>query len=205
MRETRPAEPVVLVLTDGELRRDPDANDFDWPASDAAPRALSGAFDAEPRWIDFRFGRNLEAPSTRDPQFRDGLADVAAPLHGRTKEELVGEDVRQHRARFGPCARRSSSCALVAATGTAASIAVHQRDRAEEQLRSRRQRFLSAEAVAGAARQHSQSLLLAAEALDASDTAEARSALDRGARLRELPEALRYLQPRTGGPQVGLR
>ena len=178
-RETRPAERVVLVLTDGELRWDPDANDFDWPASNAAPRALSGAFDAEPRWIDFRFGRNLEAPSTRDPQFRDGLADVAAPLHGRTKEELVGEDVRQHR-RTVRLVRATIVVllALVAAAGTAALIAVRQRDRAEREARVALARQLAAQSrVALTEVRPDLGLLLAVQASRTDSTGESRDAL----------------------------
>ena len=178
-RETRPAERVVLVLTDGELRWDPDANDFDWPASDAAPRALSGAFDAEPRWIDFRFGRNLEAPSTRDPQFRDGLADVAAPLHGRTKEELVGEDVRQHR-RTVRLVRATVVVllALVAAAGTAALIAVRQRDRAEREARVALARQLAAQSrVALNEVRPDLGLLLAVQASRTDSTGEPQDAL----------------------------
>ncbi|MGH3873686.1 MAG: WD40 repeat domain-containing protein [Pseudonocardiaceae bacterium] len=33
----------------------------------------------------------------RHPRFRDAVADLAAPLHGVAKEQLVGEDVRQQR------------------------------------------------------------------------------------------------------------
>jgi NAD(P)-dependent dehydrogenase (short-subunit alcohol dehydrogenase family) len=47
-RTTRPIDRLVLVLTAGELRWDAAAGDFDWAASDAAPRALSGAFRGEP-------------------------------------------------------------------------------------------------------------------------------------------------------------
>ncbi len=30
-------------------------------------------------------------------RFRADLADLAAPLHGKSKDELIGDDVRQHR------------------------------------------------------------------------------------------------------------
>ena len=190
----------MLVLTDGELRWDDAAHDFDWPASSAVPRALAGAFDAEPRWIDLRFARALDAPSLRDPRFRSAVADLAAPLHGRAKEELVGDDVREHR-RTMRIARAAVALlvALAAAASFAALTAVRQRDRAEQQLRLATSRLLSAEASAAVARQHSQALLLALEAHESSPTAEARAALYGG--LVRLPQALRYLQPRSGGPQ----
>jgi WD40 repeat protein len=199
-RATRPADRLVLALTAGELSWDPTARDFDWEHSDAAPRALSGAFGDEPRWIDLRPLREVEAPSLRDADFRTHLADVAAPLHNRTKEELIGEDVRQHR-RTVRIVRGTVILllALLAAAGVAAVIAVRQRDRAEEQLRIATSRFLSAEAAGAASQQHSQSLLLGVEAVDTSLTAEARAALY-GALVR-LPQAERYIQPRTGGPQ----
>jgi hypothetical protein len=32
-----------------------------------------------------------------DPDYRSALLDIAAPLSGRSKEDLDGEDIRQHR------------------------------------------------------------------------------------------------------------
>ena len=187
---------VLLVLTAGELSWDREAGDFDWTASTAAPRALAGVFADEPRWIDLR---SVEELSLRDARFADAVADVAAPLHGQPKDELTGDDVRQHR-RTKRLARGAVLLllALAAAATVGAFVAVDQRDRAEEQLRVATSRFLGAEAVASATRQHSQSLLLGVEALDASDTSEARDSLYRS--LMRLPEAVRYLQPRRGQP-----
>ena len=187
---------VLLVLTAGELSWDREAGDFDWTASTAAPRALAGVFADEPRWIDLR---SVEELSLRDARFADAVADVAAPLHGQPKDELTGDDVRQHR-RTKRLARGAVLLllGLAAAATVGAFVAVDQRDRAEEQLRVATSRFLGAEAVASATRQHSQSLLLGVEALDASDTSEARDSLYRS--LMRLPEAVRYLQPRRGQP-----
>ncbi len=33
----------------------------------------------------------------RNSQFRSAVADLAAPMHGVAKDELEGEDIRQHR------------------------------------------------------------------------------------------------------------
>ncbi len=33
----------------------------------------------------------------RNPRFRDRVGDVAAPMHGVPKDELIGEDITQHR------------------------------------------------------------------------------------------------------------
>ena len=33
----------------------------------------------------------------RNPRFRDGVGELAAPMHGVPKDELVGEDISQHR------------------------------------------------------------------------------------------------------------
>lgn len=199
-RERRSMDRVLLAVTAGDLRWDAAARDFDWEASDALPRALSGAFADEPRWIDLRFARGIEAPSLRDPRFREAIADIAAPLHGRPRDELTGEDVRQHR-RTVRVVRATAGLllALAAAATIAAIVAVEQRERAEQQLRVATSRLLSTEAVGRAREQHSQALLLAAEALQTNNTAEARSALF-GALVR-LPQVIRYLQPRAGGPQ----
>ena len=198
-RERWSVDRILLVLTAGTLQWDAVARDFDWEASNAVPRALSGAFVDEPRWVDLRIARSIEAPSLRDPSFREVVADVAAPLHGRPRDELTGEDIRQHRRII-----RVASAAVVllivltVTAGIAAGIAMNQRDRAEAQLRVATSRFLASEARMRAPAQHSQSLLLSLEALDMSDTAEARSSLYE--MLARSPQVVRYLQPQTGFP-----
>ncbi|GIF67851.1 hypothetical protein Ais01nite_58860 [Asanoa ishikariensis] len=87
---------ILLVRCSGELAWDRRARDFDWERSDAVPRALAGAFQHEPRWVDLSdlVGRRIGA---RDPRLRDAAADLLSTIHDRPKSDLVGEDRRRHR------------------------------------------------------------------------------------------------------------
>jgi WD40 repeat protein len=87
---------VLLALTAGEIVWNSERRDFDWTRTTALPRVLGQVFDAEPLWVDLRWTHDAtDFPA--HPRFRDCVADLAAPLHGRAKDDLVGEDVRQAR------------------------------------------------------------------------------------------------------------
>jgi hypothetical protein len=93
----KPVERLLIVQTDGDIAWDHDKNDFDWAKTTALPPRLSTVFTDEPRWIDARWARTGAQASLRDPRFRDLVAELAAPLRGVAKDELIGEDIRQHR------------------------------------------------------------------------------------------------------------
>lgn len=112
---------LFIVLTGGELAWNREAGDFDWPHTDALPRSLSGAFSAEPLWLDLRWARSVDRPSTHDPRFYDGMATLAAALLGRPKDELIGEDVRQRRN------TRRTVIAVIAALCVTTAVALWQR------------------------------------------------------------------------------
>jgi WD40 repeat protein len=96
-RTHKPMAKLLPVVTDGEWVWDREANDFDWARSTAVPAALAGAFTEEPRHIDMRWARDEEHLDLRHSRFRDQVAELAAPMFGKTKDELEGDDVRQHR------------------------------------------------------------------------------------------------------------
>ena len=93
----RKPETLLIVLTEGTILWDESTQDFDWRVTDALPRSLSGAFKAEPLWLDLSWAKTGEQVSTGDPRFHQGVAMLAARLHGKSLDEIAGEDVRQHR------------------------------------------------------------------------------------------------------------
>jgi WD40 repeat protein len=199
-REHKPGDQVLLVLIDGEIAWDEQAGDFDWQRTDALPQTLAHAFPEEPRWIDLRWARTAGDLTLRNPQFRDAVAEVAAPLHGRPKDELVGEDVRQHRRalRLARGAIAGLTVLLLAAVASAflafdqRNSARAERDRAEEQARIATSRLLANQALTDLDRVPDRSVLLALEAFRLEPTFEARSALVRAAqRTQRVPVALR--------------
>src|SRR5262249_22488829 len=90
-------EKLLIVLTEGEIDWDNAADEFDWNRTTALPHNLKGAFKKEPLYTDLRWPRKTTDLSLRNPQFLDDIGTLAATLHGRSKDEMVGSDVRQHR------------------------------------------------------------------------------------------------------------
>ena len=93
----RTPEHILIVLTDGDIVWDSSKNDFDWSRNIVLPNQLKGKFSDEPRWIDLRWARKEIDISLRNTRFREAIADLAAPLHGRPKDEMIGEDVASQR------------------------------------------------------------------------------------------------------------
>ena len=127
-------ERLLIVQTDGEIAWSLADHDFDWMKTTALPRRLRTVFTDEPRWIDARWARTGAQATLHDPRFRDLLAELAAPLRGIAKDELIGEDIRQHHrlnrwrnAAFGIVATLSVGAMA------AAALAVQQREVAIQQ------------------------------------------------------------------------
>jgi DNA-directed RNA polymerase specialized sigma24 family protein len=88
---------ILPVLTDGDLVWDDTIGDYDLGQSTALPAVLAGQFEDEPRHVDLRWARDEEHLDLRHARFRDAVADLAATLHGVSKDEIEGQDVRRHR------------------------------------------------------------------------------------------------------------
>jgi MTH538 TIR-like domain (DUF1863)/WD domain, G-beta repeat len=124
----------LIVLTGGSLEWDDDANDFDWERTDALPPNLRGKFRSEPFFSDLRWVNKSEELSLRHPQFLDEVGTLAAALHGRPKDTMIGEDVKQHRVvKVTAAAAIALLLILAAGASVAAYVATKQRARAEEQ------------------------------------------------------------------------
>ncbi len=128
-------EQLMLVLGEGHLRWDATRGRFDPEHSDAAPRVLTepGSLRSEPLYIDV----SDDAPwDLRSLTFRGKVTALAAPIHGKPKDQLAGDDLREQR-RF----RRLRGAAitglawLTVIAVVAAVIAVAQRQEAIRHLR----------------------------------------------------------------------
>jgi len=107
----RPPDRLLIALTRGDICWDDAAQDFDWGVTDSLPRRLSGTFEQSPKYVDLRWARTATDLSLRNPDFLTAVAGVASTLQGLPLDELIGEDVRQH--------RRTRRVATAAATGLA--------------------------------------------------------------------------------------
>jgi WD40 repeat protein len=94
----RSPKELLLVLTQGEIVWDPAARDFDWAKTTALPRIpLERVYEEEPLYVDLRWARTIDHLSLRNPTFLSASAQLAATLRGLPLDQLVGEDIRQHR------------------------------------------------------------------------------------------------------------
>jgi tetratricopeptide (TPR) repeat protein len=138
-------ETLLIGLTDGDLSWDEAASDFTTGASTPLPPVLAKRFAAEPRWIDlraYRDGADKASASKSDAKFTELAADFAAAIHGKPKEDLLSQEVRQqrHALRLAWSAA-ASLLVLTVAAATAGWLAIRsqqeaiaQRDRAEQTL-----------------------------------------------------------------------
>jgi hypothetical protein len=126
-------ERLLLVLAGGKLQWDADRQRFDPQGSDAALPVLTepGALPAEPFYIDV----SEDAPwDPRAVTLREKISALAAPIHGKPKDQLLSDDLReQRRFRRLRAAAIAGLALLTVVAVIAAAVAVVQRGRAIEQ------------------------------------------------------------------------
>ena len=153
---------LLIVLSDGELAWG--QGGLDEEHTNALPEPLRGVFAEEPRYVDVRWAREEEQLRDRDARFRNVLADLAAPLHGRSKDDMLGEDVRQHRrALTAAWTAGITVAALGVAAAVLAVLAVAARNDARTQARVALTRALAAQSGAELVTRPQVSALLALE------------------------------------------
>jgi hypothetical protein len=123
--DNRSSDTLLIVLTAGDLRWNTAARDFDWRTTSSLPALLAGRFTEEPLYVDMRWARTRSDLSVRESRFLDAVLDLAAPLHGKAKNDLAGEDIKQSRI------VRSVSIAAVVILAVLAGIAWQQRNEAQ--------------------------------------------------------------------------
>ena len=180
---TKSVARMLPVVTDGTWVWDASAGDFT-ASSSAVPEALRGTLADEPRHLDLRWARSETDLDLRNSRFRSAIADLAAPMHGVAKDELEGEDVRQHRrARRLARVAASTLVLLLSISMILAVLAVNQRNQAQHNagVATQRQRAAIASSVATAAVARVDnvdlSLLLATAAYRLHDAPDTRGAL----------------------------
>lgn len=179
-RRAKSTDTLLVGLTEGELVWNESGRDFDWNRTDALPRALKGAFPEEPRWIDLRWARNGNDLTLDNRQFREAVAELAAPIHGRPKDELASEEVRQHRRTVRIVRTATAAFAVLTAAAVALSIfALIQRGRAIDERQFSVSRELAAQSLLQLRNDPELSLLLAIESAEARHTTESLAALRR--------------------------
>ena len=189
----RGTEGLLPVVSSGGWVWDPARADFDAQASSAVPAALRGAFGDEPRHLDLRWAADAEALDLGNPRFLGAVAELAAPMRGLSKDQLVGEDLQLQRR-----ARRLTVATIVGLTvlstsaiGAAVKALINARVAEERRVEATAQRI--AVQSTQAADQPDLAFLLAAEAYRMRPSREAEAAVVGTAQaVPELARVLRY-------------
>jgi hypothetical protein len=88
---------LLIVLSAGDLGWDRARGDLDWTRTTAVSELLRGRFEDEPLYVDLRWVQQAGDLTLRNPRFLEAILDLASPLHGRAKNDLAGDEVRQSR------------------------------------------------------------------------------------------------------------
>jgi WD40 repeat protein len=182
---------LLIILTDGDLVWDDHNRDFDWNRTNALPQCLRGKFSGEPFWVDFRWAAKEPNLTLKDERFCDSVATVAAELHGMSKRDLVGEDLRQHQ-KFVRVKRiaQASGTVLLLGLVVATWFALQQRRRAEQRRTTVLAQQLASDSMRVLDDQPALidlSLLLAAESMKRQPLIENNKALRRALSLHPKP------------------
>ncbi|WP_149256896.1 TIR domain-containing protein [Actinomadura sp. K4S16] len=135
--ETHGIERVLIVVTAGGIAWDADSSRFAADRTNCLSPFLQEKYTGEPRYLDLRGIRAAGTPTTwRAPQLLECVADLAAPLHGRPKEELHSADLRARRRAFRlVLAAVAVIVCLLAVTVVALANVDEERRRADAQAR----------------------------------------------------------------------
>ncbi len=168
---------ILLVHDDGTLSWDRQRNDFSADA-DCVPAPLRGAFREEPRWTDLSWFDDSGSAGAHDPRFNEKVADLAATIRGLARDELLGEDVAQHKRswRLARAAIGLLSLLLIASI-VASIIAIAQRNEVQRQANTLLARQLAVTADSLLPRDLRRAQLLAVQAYRTDPNADARAAL----------------------------
>ena len=171
------ASTILLVHDDGTLAWDRQRNDFSL-GTDCVPAPLLGAFAEEPRWTDLSWFDAPGSSGPADPRFTEKVADLAATIRGIPRDELLGEDVSQHKRswRLARTAIGALSLLLIASV-VASIIAIAQRNEVQRQATALLARQLAATADSLLTRDLRRAQLLAVQAYRTDPNADTRAAL----------------------------
>jgi hypothetical protein len=140
--EVRGPDSVLPVVLGDGWTWDAEQDDFKWSEPDAVtsvPPALRGAFTSEPRHLQLAAEAEPGWYSLGNPGFRDQLAEIAAPIRNRPKDELEDADARRQRRRrrvvsigsLGLVALLVASVLLAVVAVSAQRAAIEERDAAD--------------------------------------------------------------------------
>ena len=147
--ESRSANHVLIVWLRGQLPWRPGVSAHEY--GDSIPKVLCDHLAGEPLYVDLTWAMAPDADlSESNPAFLEAIAKLAAPLHNKEPNELIGEEIEQQRRRILVYRFVTAALAvLTVAAAVAAIVAVYQRAQAvrRQTLATARQLVVQAELI----------------------------------------------------------
>ncbi len=167
---TKGPDTLLIVLSDaqGAIVWDSAGGGLDRERTTALPPSLIDALDDEPLWLDLSWSEEQGhvGLELRNPVFADAVATLASAITGTPKDELEGEDVRQHRTfRRIRAAAVSGLVVLTIAATVMTIVAVQNAREADSNFQEARSRELAVRTLATVDRSPETAVLTAVEAM----------------------------------------
>src|ERR1041385_4922116 len=103
-------------------------------ANDVSPEDFGASLRSRPLYLNLRSVRAGGDFSVRNPEFLDAVGTLAATLHNKSKDDIVGAEIRSHRMFRATAATAMTLLLMLLIATTYASVrAVRQQNRAEHQ------------------------------------------------------------------------
>ncbi len=95
--EIRSIDKILIVLTEGEVKWDDEANCFLQSENNSIPHCLDNKFKSEPFYVDLRQSKSQDDLSLDNPIFKKEVLKLAAKLHNKQPNDLASEEVTVHK------------------------------------------------------------------------------------------------------------
>jgi len=133
---------LLIVVTEGTIRWNQKAGDFDWDVTNCLPPALAKALPNEPLWENVSALKTAGDLSASNPVLARAVASLYSAITGRSLQAVIGDDVRR-RKNTRVAAATLMAFILAGAGGTFYNYFEQQRTKreaAEARVRTERQR-----------------------------------------------------------------
>ncbi len=95
--ENKSVDTLIIVLSSGTIGWDYVNNNFDTATTTALPACMFPYYTQEPAYVEFAKVWDKAGYNLKDGSFIAAVAQIAAPVHGKTVGELIGQDIKEHR------------------------------------------------------------------------------------------------------------
>src|SRR5882724_7907479 len=95
--ERKPASNILIIMVNGQIKWDHEANDFNWNVTDCIPPILRGRYKKECCWEDLRQVNPSALDKITRKTLRDVIASVGAKILNKPRESILADETRKRK------------------------------------------------------------------------------------------------------------